>query len=117
MIVRFGTVFSNIIASGKQPPDCHSLPLPSGSQPPYKSKTKDLRRMFLTEFTEKEQKTILNWFSHNKTLILSDIIRGRGQFCAEWILVAQKINNNAKWIFSFNHILFPPLYNIVSVSV
>lgn len=70
----------------------------TGEKPPYKSKTKDLRRMFLTEFTEKEQEKFLNWFSHNKTLILSDIIRGRGQFCAEWILVAQKINNNAKWI-------------------
>lgn len=29
---------------------------------------------------------------------MSDIIRGRGQFSAEWILVAQKIDNNARWI-------------------
>ena len=30
--------------------------------------------------------------------MLSDIIKGRGQFSAEWVLVAQKLDNNARWI-------------------
>ena len=29
---------------------------------------------------------------------MSDIIKGRGQFSAEWILVAQKVNNDARWV-------------------
>ena len=41
---------------------------------------------------------LLKWFTDNKTLILSDIIKGRGKFSAEWILVAQKIDNNARWV-------------------
>lgn len=31
-------------------------------------------------------------------LIVSDILRGRGEFSAEWVLVAQKIENNARWV-------------------
>lgn len=40
----------------------------------------------------------LSWFAINKTLILSDIIKRRGKFSAEWVLVAQKTGNNARWI-------------------
>lgn len=65
---------------------------------PYKKSTKDKRRMFLTEMTEEERQNIIDWFEYNKTLILSDIIKGRGEFAAEWILVAQKTENDAKWI-------------------
>lgn len=70
----------------------------TGELKPYKTNVKDNRRMFMDEFSFEEQKIILNWFENNKTLILSDIIKGRGQFSAEWILVAQKINNNARWV-------------------
>lgn len=70
----------------------------TGETKPYKNDVRDSRRMFIDEFNEEEQKTLLNWFLDNKTLILSDIIKGRGQFSAEWVLVAQKINNNARWI-------------------
>ncbi|MBE9467043.1 MAG: hypothetical protein IMY72_01830 [Bacteroidetes bacterium] len=31
-------------------------------------------------------------------LIINDIIKGRGKFSAEWMLVAQKIETNARWI-------------------
>ncbi|MDR0983467.1 MAG: hypothetical protein LBL93_00450 [Ruminococcus sp.] len=69
----------------------------TGETPPYKS-TKDKRRMFMTEMTEEEQQIILNWFKQNKTLIVSDILRGRGEFSAEWVLVAQKVKTNSRWI-------------------
>lgn len=69
----------------------------TGELKPYKSGTKDSRRMFITEFNNEEQNLLLNWCKSNKTLILTDIIKGRGQFSAEWVLVAQKIENNARW--------------------
>lgn len=35
---------------------------------------------------------------NNKALIVSDILKGRGKFAAEWMLVAQKIDNEARWV-------------------
>ena len=70
----------------------------TGELQPYKDDTRDKRRMFFDEMTEKERKTVLDWFANNKVLILSDILRGRGEFCAKWVLVAQKVQNNAKWV-------------------
>ena len=54
--------------------------------------------MFINEFTIDEQKLLLEWFTKNKTLILTDIIKGRGKYSAQWVLVAQKVNNDARWI-------------------
>lgn len=70
----------------------------TGEKTPYINNPKDDRRMFLTEMTDDDRNCILNWFKENKTLVLSDIIKGRGKFSAEWILVAQKVNENARWI-------------------
>ncbi len=36
------------------------------------------------------ENSVINWFKQNKTLILNDIIKGRGRFSAEWVLVAQR---------------------------
>lgn len=69
----------------------------TGEKAPYKI-TKDSRRMFLNEMTEKEKNNILKWFDDNKMLIISDILRGRGEFAAEWVLVAQKSEINARWV-------------------
>ena len=70
----------------------------TGEKLPYKSETKDNRRMFFTEMTMEEQNIVVDWFSKNRTLILSDIIKGRGQFSAEWVLVAQKVLENSRWV-------------------
>lgn len=70
----------------------------TGELKPYKKDTRDKRRMFLDEMDEADKNLILKWFTDNKTLILSDIIKGRGQFSAEWVLVAQKIESNARWV-------------------
>lgn len=59
---------------------------------------KDSRRTFADEFSEMDQKIILDWLSNNKSLIVSDILKGRGKFSAEWMLVAQRIDNSARWI-------------------
>lgn len=70
----------------------------TGELQPYRTGTRDSRRMFLSEFTEEERNRVLNWFEENKMLIVSDILRGRGEFSAEWVLVAQKVDNNARWV-------------------
>ena len=31
-------------------------------------------------------------------MYVSDILKGRGRFAAEWMLVAQKVDENARWI-------------------
>lgn len=78
----------------------------TGEYKPYKE-VKDERRMFLTEFSDIEQSKIINFFENNKTLILCDIIKGRGKFAAEWMLVIQKVGN-IRWVlkpinFVLNH--------------
>lgn len=69
----------------------------TGENKPTISSPKDKRRMFANEFTEEEQTNTLNWLEKNKTLIISDILRGRGKFAAEWILVILKANKNSLW--------------------
>ncbi len=52
----------------------------------------------MTEFSESEQNKLINWINKNKILIVADILKGRGEFSAEWVLVAQKIHKDAKWV-------------------
>src|SRR5690606_16397751 len=61
-------------------------------------KPKDNRRMFANEFSEVEQKVDLKWLKKNQSLIVSDILKGQGKFAAEWMLVAQKVEKNSRWI-------------------
>lgn len=69
-----------------------------GEIEPKISNPKDKRRMFANEFSDKEQAELIDWLNNNKTLIVSDIMKGRGQFSAEWMLVAQKTKINSRWI-------------------
>lgn len=78
----------------------------TGEKLPYKTNTKDKRRMFLNEMETEKQNAVIEWFKQNKTLILSDIIKGRGQFSAEWVLVAQKVETNSRWVLkNINEVL------------
>lgn len=70
----------------------------TGEIQPTIDSPKDRRRMFANEFTENEQTEILEWLDKNKSLIVSDILKGRGQFSAEWMLVAQKTKSNSRWV-------------------
>ena len=69
----------------------------TGEIPPYKQNTRDRRRMFMDEFSKEEQNAILEYFEQNKMLIILDIVKGRGKYAAEWILVAQKYDNIFRW--------------------
>lgn len=70
----------------------------TGEIQPSISNPRDKRRTFADEFTIEEQNLILDWITKNKSLIVNDILKGRGSFSAEWMLVAQKINENARWV-------------------
>lgn len=76
----------------------------TGEFKPYKE-VKDKRRMFLNEFSEEEQSKIIKFFEDNKTLILCDILKGRGRFAAEWMLVIQKVDK-VRWVLKpMNYVL------------
>lgn len=70
----------------------------TGEVAPTISNPQDKRRMFANEFSQTEQALILRWLNENKSFIVSDILKGRGQFAAEWMLVAQKLNESSRWI-------------------
>lgn len=70
----------------------------TGEIPPTIPTPRDKRRMFANEFSEDEQHQLLSWFNQNKALIVSDILKGRGQFSAEWMLVVQKVTSNSRWV-------------------
>ena len=60
---------------------------------------KDSRRMFLTEMTEKERDKLVNFFSKNKILVISDILKGRDKFSADWMLIIlKKKKNSYEWV-------------------
>jgi len=76
----------------------------TGEIKPTKSKLKDKRRMFLSEISESDQKKIIDYFTKNKILVVSDILKGRGKFSAGWMLVALVANGESSWILkSINH--------------
>lgn len=70
----------------------------TGEISPLIQNPKDYRRTFANEFSDSDQNILLDWLNDNKSLIVSDILKGRGKFSAEWMLVAQKVNNSARWI-------------------
>jgi hypothetical protein len=70
----------------------------TGEEIPSIKNPSDKRRMFANEFSDSEQTIILKWLQENQSLIVSDILKGRGKFAAEWMLVAQKTHEDARWI-------------------
>ena len=70
----------------------------TGEIKPTIKNPKDERRTFVNEFSKENQEVLINWIKNNKALIVNDIIKGRGKFSAEWMLVALKAEQNAKWI-------------------
>jgi len=66
-----------------------------------KGKTlRDKRRMFLDELPEELREKIIKFFSVNKILVVSDILKGRGGLSANWMLVTRynKNDDTTTWI-------------------
>ncbi len=63
---------------------------------------RDKRRFFMYEFESKHKKTIIDFFTKNKLLIITDIIKGRGKFAADWMLVTRYYtkNDETTWVLS-----------------
>lgn len=74
------------------------LKLYTGELPPTIKNPKDKRRMFISEFPITERNILIDWLKNNKTMIISDILKGRGKLAAEWMLVAQTVNGITRWI-------------------
>lgn len=68
---------------------------------------RDPRRWYLNELPPKEVENLLTFFNQNKTLIFSDILKGRGMLSAEWFLVTQKKSDGScDWILkNINEVL------------
>jgi len=70
----------------------------TGELKPTIKNPRDKRRTFINEFSKTNQEKIVAWIEANKALIVNDILKGRGKFAAEWMLVAQKIEADARWV-------------------
>ena len=74
------------------------LKLFTGEIAPTKSGLRDPRRMFLDEMSESDQNKLIDFVKHNKILIVSDLLKGRGEFSADWTLVILKVNGENAWV-------------------
>jgi len=61
-------------------------------------KLKDKRRILFTEMDKISQNKVINFFSKNKILVVSDILKGRDLMSAEWMMVALNIDNKTRWV-------------------
>lgn len=52
-------------------------------------KLRDNRRLFLDELPEYLRNKIVNFFTENKILVVSDVLKGRGGLSANWMLVTR----------------------------
>jgi len=67
-----------------------------GETPPLRS-GRDAKRMFLNELDADSQKAVVDFFTANKSQIVSDIIEGDGAHAAAWFMVAYKATPNTRW--------------------
>ncbi len=82
------------------------LKLFTGEIAPDASNLRDPRRMFLDEMSENDQKKLIDFINKNKILIISDLLKGRGEFSADWTLVILKVNGSVRWVLkSINHVM------------
>ena len=82
------------------------LKLFTGETKPTKSGLRDARRMFLDEMSQPDQDKLINFVKKNKILIVSDLLKGRGEFSANWTLVILKLNGESKWVLkSINQVM------------
>lgn len=83
-----------------------TLKLFTGELAPARTGLRDPRRMFLDEINESDRNRLLNFVNENKILIISDLLKGRGEFSADWALVILKLNGESTWVLkSINHVM------------
>lgn len=84
-----------------------ALKLFTGEIKPRAKNLRDPGRMFLDEMSIKIQKIIVDFFTNNKLLIVSDILKGNDEFPANWMMVVfKKKKGNPEWCLKhINHVL------------
>jgi len=84
-----------------------ALKLFTGEVKPRSGNLRDPRRIFLDEMDAWTQKLIVDFFSQNKILIVSDILKGSDEFPAGWMMVVlKKKNENPEWVLKhINYVL------------
>ncbi len=75
----------------------NTLKLYTGELEPIRRDTRDPRRMFLDEIDQHLVSELVDFFDQNKILITSDIIKGRGKFSADWMLVVLVLDSVTTW--------------------
>ncbi|MDY0131721.1 MAG: hypothetical protein RBR53_03540 [Desulforegulaceae bacterium] len=69
-------------------------------------KLRDERRLFFSEIPENIKEELLKFFKDNKTIIICDILKGRGGLSADWFLVTEKDGEKISWIMKdINYVL------------
>lgn len=82
------------------------LKLFTGEIKPIKRGLRDSRRMFFDEMSKPDQNKLVDFFKNNRILIISDILKGRGEFSADWTLVILKTDGESTWILkSINEVM------------
>ena len=80
------------------PPDVvAALSLYVGETPPH-AQSRDRRRMYLDEFDEKTQASVVEFFTTHKDEIVSDLLAGDGEHAADWVMVTFKATDDPKWV-------------------
>ncbi len=84
-----------------------ALKLFTGELSPRGTSLRDPRRMFLDEMDTHTQRLIVDFFSENKILVVSDILKGGDEFPVNWMMVVlKKTKENPEWILEhINHVL------------
>lgn len=83
-----------------------TLKMFTGEIAPTKKNLKDHRRMLLSEMDIDHQNKIVKFFEDNRILIISDLLKGRGEFSADWVLVIVKSDEGSRWILkSINEVM------------
>ncbi len=84
-----------------------ALKLFTGEIKPTRGNLRDQRRMFLDEMDTQTQKLIVDFFSENKILIVSDILKDSDEFPVNWVMVVlKKKSENPEWVLKhINHVL------------
>lgn len=74
-----------------------ALKLYLGEVKPNKA-SRNVDRMYINEFDAETQKKIVEFFTANKTEIVSDLFRGDGPYSAGWLMVALKSAEKPRWV-------------------
>ena len=74
-----------------------ALKLFVGETPPNQA-SRDANRMFLNELDADAQKAVIDFFTANREMIVSDLFSGDGVHAAGWVMVALKSTEKPRWV-------------------